>query len=187
MTQSSTDVIDILTTDHHEVLDLVGEIRSTTDPAVRRALTDTVIAELVRHSVAEEMWVYPAIREHLPDGDEAVAHDIEEHQELLVTMKALESVDAGDAAFVEALDRLEEVLRDHVGDEENEQFPLLRRHIPEDRLQELGRRVENAKLVAPTRPHPGAPHSKLFHLTMGPGVGFVDRMRDALSGRTENT
>ena len=34
-------------------------------------MADTVITELVRHSVAEEMYVYPAMRDHLPDGQQA--------------------------------------------------------------------------------------------------------------------
>ena len=44
--------------------------------------------------------------------------------------------------------------------------------------------MESAKKLAPTRPHPGAPNAKLFHQVVGPGVGFVDRLRDKLSGRT---
>ena len=187
MTDPSTDVIDILTTDHHEVLELIGEIRATDDPEVRRDLTDTVIAELVRHSVAEEMYVYPAMREHLPDGETVVQHDTEEHQELEVAMKALESADAAGDEFLSGLDRLEAVLRDHVTDEETEQFPELRRHLSEHQLGELARMVEAAKLIAPTRPHPGAPHSELFHKLAGPGVGLVDRLRDTLSGRSANT
>jgi hypothetical protein len=31
-------------------------------------MADTVIAELMRRSVAEEMYVHPAMRKHLPDG-----------------------------------------------------------------------------------------------------------------------
>ncbi|MHA3701812.1 hemerythrin domain-containing protein [Jatrophihabitans sp. YIM 134969] len=187
MTNSSTDVIDILTTDHHEVLDLVGQIRATDDAAARRDMTDTVIAELMRHSVAEEMYVYPAMREHLPDGAATVQHDIEEHQELEETMKALESADAGTDEFLAGLDQLEAVLRDHVTDEETEQFPLLRQQIPAEQLQELGQKVETAKMIAPTRPHPTAPHSELFHKMIGPGVGLVDRLRDTLTGRSANT
>ncbi|MCU1564171.1 MAG: cation-binding protein, partial [Arthrobacter sp.] len=34
-----------------------------------------------------------------------------------------------------------------------------------------------------TRPHPHAPHSELFHKTVGPGVGMIDRLRDKLTGR----
>lgn len=51
------DVVDLLTTDHHEVLDLLQQIKITSDAEERRDLADTVISELVRHSVAEEMYV----------------------------------------------------------------------------------------------------------------------------------
>ncbi|SDC03551.1 Hemerythrin HHE cation binding domain-containing protein [Geodermatophilus telluris] len=176
------DVVDVLTTDHHEVLELVQQI-PTAEPAQRRDLADTVIAELMRHSVAEEMYVYPAMREHLPDGDAAVQHDVEEHQELVERMKELEGVDAADPRFLEVLGRLEAVLRDHVSDEETEQFPALRARLTREQLVELGGKVETAKKAAPTRPHPAAPHSELFHKLVGPGVGMVDRLRDKLTGR----
>jgi hemerythrin superfamily protein len=81
------DVIDILTTDHHEVIDLLQQIKISTDAEERRDLADTVISELVRHSVAEEMYVYPAMKKYLPDGDQAVDHDVEEHKELEKAMK----------------------------------------------------------------------------------------------------
>ena len=180
------DVVDVLSTDHREFLDLVGEIGSS-DPARRRDLTDTVIAELMRHAVAEEMYVYPAMREHLPDGDAAVEHDVEEHQQLEEVMKELESKDTADPDFLAALGRLEAVLRDHVQDEETEQFPQLRARIPREKLVAMAAQVEAAKKIAPTRPHPGAPHSELFHKAVGPGVGLVDRLRDRLTGRSANT
>jgi hemerythrin superfamily protein len=180
------DVVDILTTDHHEVLQLVEQIPGK-DYETRRDMTDTVIAELMRHSVAEEMYVYPAMKEHLPDGEAAVKHDIEEHQQLEEAMKGLESLDTGDDRFLEVLGRLEAILRDHVNDEETEQFPQLRQRIPREQLVEIGAKVETAKKLAPTRPHPTAPHSEVFHKMVGPGVGMVDRMRDKLTGRSANT
>ena len=176
------DVVDILTADHHEVLGLVGQI-PTADPGQRRDMTDTVIAELMRHSVAEEMYVYPAMREHLPDGESKVQHDIEEHQELEEVMKELEGLDTANPQFLETLGRLEAVLRDHVSDEESEQFPLLRAQLSREQLVGIGQKVETAKKAAPTRPHPAAPHSELFHKLVGPGVGMVDRLRDKLAGR----
>jgi Hemerythrin HHE cation binding domain len=134
------DVVDILTTDHHEVLDLLQQIKITTDAEERRDLADTVISELVRHSVAEEMYVYPAMQKYLPDGDEAVDHDVEEHKELEQTMKKLESVDAQSGEFAQLLGELEDILRDHVSDEENEQFPELRVQVPREELIEIGAR-----------------------------------------------
>ncbi len=176
------DVVDILTTDHHEVLDLIGQIPGA-DPGQRRDMADTVIAELMRHSVAEEMYVYPAMKDHLPEGESRVQHDVEEHQELVEVMKELEDVDSADPRFLQTLGRLETVLRDHVTDEESDQFPLLRTHLSREQLVEIGAKVEAAKKAAPTRPHPSAPHSELFHKTLGPGVGLVDRLRDKLTGR----
>jgi len=74
-------------------------------------------------------------------------------------------------------------LADHVRDEETEQFPLLRAHVPSGELIDLAVKVEAAKKLAPTRPHPAAPNSPLFHKLAGPGVGLVDRLRDRLSSR----
>jgi hemerythrin superfamily protein len=178
------DVVDVLTADHREFMELLGQITETPDPERRRDLADTVISEVVRHAVAEEMYVYPAMREHLPDGEAAVEHDIEEHKELEVTMKALEGADAGDARFDELVRSMAATLTDHVRDEEGEQFPQLRAAIPRAQLVELAAKVEAAKKAAPTRPHPAAPNAELFHKLVGPGVGFVDRLRDKLSGRS---
>jgi hemerythrin superfamily protein len=180
---SAPDVVDVLTADHRDVTALIGEIWSVRDPMVRRDLTDTAISELVRHAVAEEMYVYPVMRKYLPDGDKAVEHDVEEHKELEQAMKLLEGLEVGGTDFDETLRRLETVLADHVQDEESEQFPELRRRIPRDELVELARKVETAKKLAPTRPHPSAPNSELFHKIAGPGVGLVDRIKDLITGR----
>ncbi len=180
---TDNDVLDVLTTDHREFEELIDLIMITVDPAHRRELADQLIAELVRHSVAEEMYVYPAMRDHLPDGEEAVEHDTREHKELEKLMKQLEGVDAQEAEFLQLVTKIREVLDDHVDDEENQQFPKLRAHVPQEELVELVCKVETAKKLAPTRPHPTAPNAELFHKLVGPGVGLVDRLRDRLTGR----
>ncbi|MFD1212554.1 hemerythrin domain-containing protein [Arthrobacter sp. GCM10027362] len=181
--QAGTDVIDILTTDHKEMLELLGQIEGTPDTGQRKDLADTVIAEVMRHAVAEEMYVYPAIKEHVPNGPEVVKHDKQEHEEIVQVMKQMEDVDAADPRFMELVRQLEAQLRHHASDEESNQFPQLRAHIPGEKLVDMGEKVEKAKKLAPTRPHPHAPHSELFHKTVGPGVGMVDRLLDKLKGR----
>ena len=181
---SGQDVVDVLTTDHREATALIAQIWATEDATVRRDLADTLIAELVRHSVAEEMYVYPAMKKHLPDGEQEVEHDIEEHKELETRMKELEGLEPLDARFTEVLRGLEATLTDHVADEEGKNFPQLRAALPREELVSLAAKVDGAKKLAPTRPHPSAPNAALFHKVAGPGVGFVDRLRDKLSGRT---
>ncbi len=178
------DVLDLLMREHREVEDLLGQLSmqdgQQQDP---REVADIVIASLIRHSVAEEMYVYPVIREYLQDGGEAVEHDTAEHQELEELLKELEGLEPSNGKFAEVVARLQEVLADHISDEEDEQFPRLRETVPTEKLIDLRSKVEMAERIAPTRPHPGAPHSELFHKMVGPGVGMVDRLRDALSGR----
>src|SRR5918993_2625679 len=183
-TPNEQDVVDVLTTDHHEAIDLITQIKGTVDAEQRRDLADTLISEIVRHAVAEEMYVYPAIRKHLANGEEVAKHDADEHKELEQAMKKLEGADADSEEFSQLLDEFEASLRHHVNDEETDQFPELRARIPREELVEMAGKVEAAKKLAPTRPHPLAPNSQLFHKLVGPRVGMVDRLRDKLTGRS---
>jgi hemerythrin superfamily protein len=182
-TDTALDVVDELTKDHREMTALLDSIPTTTDPEQKRDMADTAITEIVRHAVAEEMYVYPAMREHLPNGDEAVEHDVQEHKEIERTMKDLEALDAGTSRFDELVGKLRDQLSHHAQDEERDQFPQLRERIPREELVKMREKVEKAKKLAPTRPHPDAPRSPLFHKLVGPGIGLVDRVRDKLTGR----
>jgi hemerythrin superfamily protein len=174
------DVIDILTADHREVRALLEEITTAADPEMRRDLADIVITELVRHSVAEEMHVYPVMRELLPEGEQAVEHDTDEHKEIERTLKELEGTEAADPRFAQLVESLSSTLEDHIRDEEADQFPQLRARVPQERLVEIGEKVEAAKQAAPTRPHPNAPNSAPFHKVVGPGGPGRPAARQAL-------
>ncbi|WP_262283207.1 hemerythrin domain-containing protein [Micromonospora sp. MA102] len=182
--RTERDVVDVLTTDHHEVEAIFVELESRQgSPEHRRQLADVMIAELVRHAVAEEAYVYPSARKALPDGDQLAEHEISEHADAERTMKELESVDPSDPRFDELLTHLTATIRHHVRDEENDLFPRLRAACAHEELVELAGKVAAAKKSAPTRPHPAAPDHPPANRLLAPGTGLVDRMRDALSGR----
>jgi hemerythrin superfamily protein len=180
---TTRDVIDELTADHNEVRAFLAQVVETADPQARRDMVDTVTAELVRHSVAEEMYVYPAMRDHVSNGEEAVEDDTREHKAIERTLKDLERAEASEPRFLELVGRLRELLEQHATSEESSQFPALRAAVPREKLVELREKVDTAKKLAPTRAHPNAPNAELFHKLVGPGVGLVDRLRDKLSGR----
>ncbi|WP_433389407.1 hemerythrin domain-containing protein [Micromonospora sp. KLBMP9576] len=178
------DVVNVLTADHREIEALFVELESRQGtPEHRRHLADVMIAELVRHAVAEEMYVYPAARRALPDGDQVADHEISEHADAERTLKELESLDPSESRFDEVLAHLTRTIRHHVEDEESDLFPRLRAAVAHEELVELAGKVEAAKKSAPTRPHPAAPDRPPANKLLGPGAGLVDRMRDALSGR----
>lgn len=177
------DLVDAIITDHREVEAVFKEIEASGDPRTRRELVEHVTAELVRHSVAEEQYLYPVARKVLPGGDELADHEIQEHAEAEEAMKALENTDATDRKFDELVGSLIKDVRHHIQDEENDLLPKLREACGADELRELGEKFERAKKMAPTRPHPSAPDRPPANKILGPGVGLIDRMRDAVTGR----
>src|SRR4051794_18632466 len=94
------DVIAELTTDHEEVEELFTNIQELpSGDARRKHYAEQAIMELVRHSVAEESYLYPAVREHLPEGDSIADKELEDHAMAERTMKDLEGCDADDPRF----------------------------------------------------------------------------------------
>ena len=148
------DAVDILTADHQAMLELLGQIESAADPAQRRDLADTVIAEVMRHAVAEEMYVYPAMEKHVPNGAEEVEHDKKEHDELVEVMKQMEDADASGAQFMDLVREMERQLRHHVEDEEADQFPKLRTHTPPRSWSNWARRSRPPRSWRPRGPIP---------------------------------
>jgi hemerythrin superfamily protein len=181
------DVIQILEQDHREVEQMFQELESlrgaSTDDAKQRRkdLAEQVTIELVRHSVAEEVLVYPEVASKV--SKEEVEHAREEHKEAERTLARLEGLDPDDPAFDDELSTLMAEIRHHISDEEGEMFAHMRQVIDEDELRRLGTRVEAFKKVAPTRPHPNVPNTPAARLAAGPAASLLDRMRDLATGR----
>ena len=187
MAEEQPDVIEVLEKDHREVEEMFSELEqlrgasSDEDKARRKQLTDQVTIELVRHSVAEEVLVYPQVEKKV--SAEEAEHARKEHAEAEETLHRLEKLDADDPAFDDELNTLMREIRHHIADEEGETFPHMRQNIDPDELRNLGGRVEAFKKVAPTRPHPNVPNDQLARTAAGPAASLFDRMRDVASGR----
>jgi hemerythrin superfamily protein len=179
------DLIDVLLHDHREIEESFAALE-TGDPTLteRRKIANVVVAEMVRHSVAEEQYLYPMVRRVLPDGDRIADHEIHDHAEAEADMKRLEGLDATSPDFQFYLARLMAEIRQHFLEEEVELFPRLRAAADPDELRDLARKAQMIKKIAPTRPHPGAPDRPPANKLLAPALGLVDRVRDVLSRRT---
>src|SRR3954451_22856072 len=180
MPDEQRDVIEVLEHDHREVEQMFTELESlrgasTEDAKARRKeLTDQVTIELVRHSVAEEVLVYPKVEDEV--SAEEAEHAREEHAEAEETLQRLEKLDADDPSFDDELAELMAEIRHHIEDEEGQMFAHMRQVIDEDELRTLASRVEAYKRVAPTRPHPEVPTTALGRAAAGPAASMFDRM-----------
>ncbi|WP_275558989.1 hemerythrin domain-containing protein [Streptomyces sp. 5-6(2022)] len=178
------DVIDELTTDHREVDDLFEKVQAAAPGSPeRKRLMDQATIELVRHSVAEEQYLYPAVRRHIADGDAIADKEIADHSRVEQLLKALEGLDADAADFNDLVLKLKTEVTAHVHDEETTLFAQLRQACGKEDLYELGESVRRAKKMAPTRPHPSAPDTPPGNKLLAPGAGLVDRARDIVTGR----
>ncbi|THA36143.1 hemerythrin domain-containing protein [Streptomyces sp. A1277] len=177
-------VIAELTTDHREVDELFAKIEAQpVGDEQRRKLADELTIELVRHSVAEEMHLYPAVRRFVDDGDDMADKELADHAQVEQHLKDLEGLPADDPQFDHLVAKLKLEVSEHVRDEEGRLFPLLAAACSPEALDELGEKVRAAKKTAPTRPHPSAPDTPPGNKILGPGAGLVDRARDLLTGR----
>lgn len=184
-TAERDDLISIIVNDHRDVEQVFRELEDrTAQPWHRRAVADHMIAELVRHLVAEEEYLYPAARKHLRVDDEIAKRELRDHVRAARLMKQLEDLDPTDPKFDEILDILMNVVRRHIHEEENDLLPKLQAACSKKELVALGKKVVRAKRIAPTRPHLSSPRTPPpVNRILAPGAGLIDRIRDKVRHR----
>ncbi|SCF13792.1 Hemerythrin HHE cation binding domain-containing protein [Micromonospora coriariae] len=165
-------IADIVDREHRQLLALLDQLTGA-DVAPQDGLT-VLTAALSRHLSAEEQYLLPAVRAALPDTVERVDAEINADAALLGILTAL-----SDETLIEVADRV----RRHV-DGVGALVAELRAVATEEELIRLGNRLEIAEEAAPTRPHPGTPATPPWNRIVEPVVGVVDKVRDAVTGRS---
>ncbi len=141
-----TGVFRKLSEEHKEVALLVERAASTSDPAKRADLWQTLRAELVAHERAEINHVYT---EFVPIG---ASEDLsEEHEaeadELEGLIAELDTLAFESSEWQTAVEHLQVALERHAEREEQRYFPRLQAAIGEDRARELEDLYLQAKLA----------------------------------------
>ena len=149
------DIVEVLRDDHAELrllLSAGAPAGSSEHQEVWLRLADA----LVRHAVAEQLVVYPALLE-LPAG-RAISHSrTAAHQVILRQLVSLERAGFGTAAFNSAEVRLGLDVLAHLDKEDTQVLPLLASRFGAHRRAELGRRfVETGRIEPTPRILPGA-------------------------------
>ncbi|MCA1692969.1 MAG: hemerythrin domain-containing protein [Acidimicrobiales bacterium] len=175
------DAITLLKQDHKTVEGLFKKFEKAGDNAyvTKRKLAEEIIEELSVHASIEEQVFYPAIRKAVPDTEDTVLESLEEHHIVKWVASELDSMEPDHERFTAKMTVLIENVRHHVEEEETELFPEVRKNMGRKVLGEIGQQMEEAKKVAPTRPHPKAPDTPPGNLVVGAGAAVVDKARKA--------
>src|SRR6202140_26491 len=135
--------IQLLKNDHKKVEKIFSDLENKTDD--RRALFPELDRELTVHAEIEEKIFYPAAKQAEPTRD-LVLESIEEHKQIKMVLADLEQTDMRTAEWGAALKVLKEDVMHHVGEEEDELFPKVRKVLSKQQLEDLGIRMEQLKM-----------------------------------------
>jgi hypothetical protein len=186
------DVFTVLAKDHQEVKNMMAELAkgptratwaSQNHLALRKKMTQELIIEESKHEALEEMYFWPAVREHLTAGNTLADEATGQEQEAKQVLADLDKLDASDADFEKLLAKFTVAARQHIQFEETQVWPGLRAALTAETAAELGTRIADGKSSAPTRPHPHTPPTPGALKTAGPVAAATDKVRDTITGR----
>ncbi|CQD17185.1 hemerythrin HHE cation binding domain-containing protein [Mycobacterium lentiflavum] len=183
------DALTFLRQDHESVLGLFETLDGAPSGSgaevsgLETMVNNLIIAES-QHEAIEEQFFWPAVREAL--GDAFADKAIEQEQTGKKLLQRLEDGKPGDPDYHEALQQFVEAGREHIAYEQEVVWPQVEQVISREDLEKIGEKLEAAKKIAPTRPHPDTPSNSAVQKTMGVGAAIVDHVRDAVTGRSQD-
>jgi hemerythrin superfamily protein len=137
------DAITLLKTDHRKVDKIFSELEKGNGN--REKLFNELATELTVHAEIEEKLFYPAVKDAEPTHD-LVLESFEEHKQMKMVLGDLETADKKTEHWMAGLKVLMEDVQHHVGEEENDLFPKVKKVLSSKELEDLGTRMEELKM-----------------------------------------
>jgi hypothetical protein len=147
-------------------------------------LFSDVATRLIRHEVAEEIALYPALH-GVHDGTLAESR-LSEQSEIERRLYRLERVGFDQAVLHADLPELWSTVFAHWEQEEAEVFPLVAVTLSQRERIELGGLYARVRDTAPNRPHPQAGAGPPANTIIGPLTALADWIRDCARGSVWN-
>ncbi|WP_310961723.1 hemerythrin domain-containing protein [Nocardioides terrisoli] len=188
----SDDVVDVLGHQHGQVKFLMEQLEaipgvrvggSEEDQQRRVSIVDMMRVRLSQHESMEEAHFWPAVREHLEQGEDLAAGAEEQEQRGKDLLQELDGKPGGDDEFDELVEQLVLALRTHVAYEDTV-FLKVKEQMPDDVRAKVGSTIKKKIAKAPTRPHPHAPAGTgMAAKVAAAGAAPLDKARDAMGER----
>jgi hemerythrin superfamily protein len=123
--ESSADAIELLEHDHREVEELFDEFSEMQDDGERKGeIAERICRALEVHAEIEEEIFYPHAREATKD-DDLIDEAIVEHATVKHLIGEIEAMEVSDDLYDAKVRVLEEMVKRHIQEEEEELFPEL--------------------------------------------------------------
>ncbi len=134
--------IDLLEQQHREVEELFEEFDGAGDGAAntKERLCREISDALAVHAEIEERLFYPESKQE--NTEELLRESVEEHLSMKRIVADLIESGPSDEQFEAKMKVLKEQVEHHVGEEEEELFPRVRKDLSKDELEDLGERMQ---------------------------------------------
>ncbi|KAI5856329.1 hypothetical protein BZA05DRAFT_388120 [Tricharina praecox] len=176
-------VSDAIKNDHRELESYYNNILSATDVDTKIRWQNQYVWELARHSIGEELIVYPAFEQYLkPGGESMAAKDRAAHQDIKERLYEFQSMYPTDTNFEGTLKSLMATVKEHIIEEEEHDLPALEKALKAGATDGdsagLAKSFVRTKMLVPTRSHPSAPDRPPWETVAGLMAAPIDKIRD---------
>jgi hemerythrin superfamily protein len=154
------DVYQILIQDHRTIAKMFDEIAGTGNTEVdrRKHLFSDLWTALEDHEITEENDFLPELVEASSFSPEAgniaiikelVAELFDDHSDFEAIFQQISNLSADSDAWLERVNELGALVREHARREEDELFPPARRELDQTRAEEIGRQIQERRVIPP--------------------------------------
>jgi hypothetical protein len=136
-TDTTTNALELLMSQHEQVEDLIDDIENADDPSKKASLFEALADQVAAHATIEEKLFYPAVMNE--STRELLVESTEEHLSVKRLLADLMELDPADEHWCAKLTVLRDQIVHHAHEEEEgELFPLVRKLLDDDDLAALG-------------------------------------------------
>ncbi|KAI9683488.1 MAG: hypothetical protein M1822_006028 [Bathelium mastoideum] len=174
-------ISDAIIKDHRELKQYYNEVINNSDHDHQERFGNQFTWELARHSVGEELVLYPALEKHLGlKGHEMAESDRSQHHRVKVHLKEFQNLKPSDPNYVPRLKELWGILSRHIEEEESDDLPSLEGALKNEPggSESLANSFGRTKMLVPSRSHPSAGEHPPFETVMGLLTAPIDHVAD---------
>ncbi|KAJ5982765.1 hypothetical protein N7451_012865 [Penicillium sp. IBT 35674x] len=164
--------------DHREIEDYYKKILTSSTDKEKTQWQNQFTWELARHSIGEELVVYPQFEKKLSDGQNMADKDRQEHLSVKKQLKAFQNMQPSDPQFETTLKALMKDLSEHIQEEESNDLPKLEESLSTEESENLAKSFGRTKIFVPSRSHPSAPDKPPFETAVGLMTAPIDHLAD---------
>ncbi|HVV48770.1 MAG TPA: hemerythrin domain-containing protein [Polyangia bacterium] len=149
--------IDLLESQHREVEKLFSQIEKASDSEKKTQLFEQIADKLAIHAAIEEHHFYPGVK--AKRTEDILLESLEEHVTIKRTLADLMKIDAEDETFDAKVKVLKEEVEHHVGEEESDLFPKVKKILSAAELDALEQEMvaEQEELLEAGEPRASIP------------------------------